>query len=65
MLNNIKSSVLASVAMIVLYYILPEKGNVAVEICYAILCCAVYLFIVMLFKEDRKILMGLKNIVRK
>lgn len=65
MLNNIKSSVLASIAMIVFYYILPEKGNVAVEICYAILCCAVYLFIVMLFKEDRKILMSLKSIVQK
>ena len=65
MLSNIKASLLASLAMIVIYYILPENGNIAVEICYVIICCAVYLFAIMLFSEERKILLNLKNILRK
>ena len=65
MLDNIKTSLIASMAMASLYYLMPSNDNIINQIVYAFLCCIIYLCVVFAFKEDRKILLNLKNIVRK
>lgn len=65
MLDNIKSSIIGSIAMILLFYLLPSEKNIFMQISYAFLCSIVYLSVIMLFKEDRRILLNFKNVIRR
>lgn len=65
LLDNIKSSVVASLAMVLLYYILPSNDDIIIQLLYAGLCCLIYIFVIMLNKEDRIILCNLKNNIKK
>lgn len=65
MLDNIKSSVFASVVMILFYYVLPSNENISIQISYVVLCCMIYFSVILLFKDDRKLLFNLGNIIRK
>lgn len=64
MLNNIKSPIIGAMAMILLFYLLPSNESIIMQISYVLLCIIVYLLVIMLFKEDRKILLNIKNIIR-
>lgn len=65
MFDNIKSSILGSIAMILLFYLIPSGKNIFMQISYAFLCSIVYLSVIMLFKEDRRILLNFKNVIRR
>ena len=65
MLDNIKSSIIGSIAMILLFFLLPSEKSIFIQISCVFLCSIVYLFVIMLFKEDRKILLSFKNIIKK
>ena len=65
MLDNIKSSIIGSIVMILLFFLLTYEKSIFIQISCVFLCSIVYLFVIMLFKEDRKILLSFKNIIKK
>ena len=65
MLDNIKSSIIGYIVMILLFFLLTYEKSIFIQISCVFLCSIVYLFVIMLFKEDRKILLSFKNIIKK
>lgn len=61
MFVNIFHSVLASLAMFVLMALLPSSENVYTSIAYLLICIAVYIVIVCMFVDERKVLCSLKR----
>lgn len=61
MFINIFHPVLASLAMFVLIVLLPSSENVYTSIAYLLICIAVYIVIVCMFVDERKVLCSLKR----
>ena len=65
MFKNIMPSCVASVVMMLVYFVLPETQSTIVLIGYIIVCMIVYFFTICIFKEERNIIFNLRTILIK
>lgn len=65
MLVNIMSSAAGGIAMIIVFYLLPSQKSILAQIAYVLICCTVYLIVVLQFKDSRAILCNIKTIIKK
>lgn len=63
MIGNIMPSILASVAMAVIYYLLPSSQSIIAQLSYVLICVISYILVISLFKDDRQILFSLKRVL--
>ena len=65
MFRNIMPSCVASVIMMLVYFVLPDTQSSMVLIGYAIICIIVYFLTICIFKEEREIIFYLRSILTK
>lgn len=64
MIKNIIPSLTGSAAMIIVRCLLPTQNDLFMQLTFIIICAFVYLGIVMLFPQERQIILNLKSRIR-
>lgn len=65
MFSNLLHPLFASCLMVALVYVLPTAMDMIHSILYAVACGILYIVVICMFGEERKILFNLKNILHK
>lgn len=64
MLKNVAASLLASVAMALVVWIVPSVESIYMQVGLVVMCTITYIVIVCAFREERNILFNLKNYIK-
>lgn len=62
MIVNIFPALIASIAMSLVYFLLPEQGNTLYNFIYIPICMLTYFLVISFFPRERKILLNIKSI---
>ena len=62
-IKNIYPSLLASSTIVILYYILPGTKDCIMNILYIVICSLAYIILLSFFKQDRKLLFEIKEVI--
>ena len=65
MLRNILPSIIAATIMAGVFFILPVSENMLVQFAYVAISSFVYISVICLFKDDRKILFSLRTVLNQ
>ena len=62
MIRNILPSIIASVAMASVFFMLPSQNSILIQLAYVLICVMTYFVVVSFFKEERRILFSLRTV---
>lgn len=62
MIRNIMPSIIASVAMASVFFVLPSPNSILIQLAYVLICAMTYIIVVSFFKEERRILFSLRSV---
>lgn len=62
MIRNIMPSIVASVAMASVFFLLPSPNSILIQLAYVLICAMTYIVVVSFFKEERRILFSLRSV---
>lgn len=65
MFNNIKASIVGSIVMAIVFCLLPNSSSIFMNIIFVLLCALAYIIAILMFPEERKIILGIKTIIKK
>ena len=65
MLKNIASSILGGICMIGIFILLPHNSTLIYQILLALICTIIYILVIMVFKENRNLMLNFKKVIIK